>query len=209
MLHGVAVFPAGVKSILLVLPDEDAYYQYLSNQHSDEGEFAYSSGVFIDAGCPHFVVTMADLSAIEPVIAHEMTHSAVAHLALPRWLDEGLAVNTEQRLTAVPKLIYTPQELRAKHLQYWGAAQVQEFWSGESFFRHDDGNLLSYELARILVSHLSGDWERFKEFVSHARRGDAGARAAKDYLGAELGALVCALLEQAYLPEWEPIESLP
>lgn len=107
------------------------------------------------------------------------------------------------------RAVYTPQELRAKHLQYWGAAQVQEFWSGESFFRHDDGNLLSYELARILVSHLSGDWERLKEFVSHARRGDTGAGAAKDYLGAELGALVCALLEQAYLPEWEPVESLP
>lgn len=204
VLRGVAAFPAGVKSILLVLPDEDAYYQYLSNQHSDGGEFAYSSGVFIDAGCPHFVVTMADLSTIEPVLAHELTHSALAHLSLPRWLDEGLAVNTEHRLTAVPRLIYTPQEMRAKHLQYWGAGQVQEFWSGESFFRHDDGNLLSYELARILVGHLSGDWERFKDFVCHAHRDDAGVHAARDHLSVELGALVCALLEQAYSPEWEP-----
>lgn len=204
VLQGVAAFPAGVKSILLVLPDEDAYYQYLSNQHSDEGEFAYSSGVFINAGCPHFVVTVADLSTIEPVIAHEMTHSALAYLELPRWLDEGLAVNTEHRLTVVPKLIYTPHEMHAKHLKYWSAAQVQQFWSGESFFRHDDGNLLSYELARILVSHLSGDWGRFKDFVCHANRDDGGARAAQDYLGVELGVLVCALLEQAYSPDWEP-----
>lgn len=77
---------------------------------------------------------LADLAAIEPVIAHEMTHSALSHLALPRWLDEGLAVDTEQRLTGVRPLIYTPQELRIKHLQFWGRDEVQEFWFGETFF---------------------------------------------------------------------------
>ena len=29
---------------------------------------------------------------------HEMTHGSVAHLPLPLWLNEGLAVNTERRL---------------------------------------------------------------------------------------------------------------
>lgn len=204
VLRGVASFAENEKSILLVLHDEDAYYDYVSAYYPDQGEFAFSSGMFIHAGCPHFVVTLADLAAIERVIAHEMTHSALSHLALPRWLDEGLAVNTEQRLTGVPALIYTPQELRNKHLQYWGTDEVQQFWSGESFFRTDDGNLLSYELARILVTHLSGDWERFKNFVANAGRNDAGMSAARDHLAVDLGALVCALLEQPYAPEWEP-----
>ncbi len=200
VLAGVADFGMSRKSILLVLNDEDAYYDYLSPYYPD-GEFAASGGIFINAGCPHFVVPLADLSAIEPVIAHEMTHSALSHLALPRWLDEGLAVNTEQRLTRAPALEHSPQELRAKHLDYWGASEVQQFWSGDSFFRPDDGNLLSYELARILVAHMSGDWESFKGFVRHA---DAGAQAAREQLNVELGALVCALLEQPYCPDWEP-----
>ncbi len=204
VLAGVAVFGEHEKSILLVLHNEDAYYDYLAAHYPDDGEFAKSGGCFINAGCPHFVVAMADLSTIEPVIAHEMTHSAVGHLPLPRWLDEGLAVNTEQRLTGVPNLLLTPRELRAKHLEYWGATEMQEFWSGDSFFRMDDGNLLSYELARILVAHLSSDWDRFKAFVTTAQRGDGGATAARDYLGIELGALVCALLEQPATADWEP-----
>ncbi len=201
VLAGVAAIGEHEKSILLVLHNEDAYYDYLAAHCPDDGEFAKSGGCFINAGCPHFVV---DLSTIEPVIAHEMTHSAVSHLRLPRWLDEGLAVNTEQRLTGVPQLLLTPRELRVKHLEYWGATEMQEFWSGDSFFRMDDGNLLSYELARILVAHLSADWDRFKVFVANAQSSDAGALAARDCLALELGALVCALLEQPATPEWEP-----
>lgn len=101
-------------------------------------------------------------------------------------------------------MIYSPQELRTKHRQFWGKEEVQQFWSGESFFRTDDGNLLSYELARILVTHMSGDWERFENFVTNASRHDAGMSAARDHLAVDLGALVCALLEQPYTPEWEP-----
>lgn len=207
VLSGVAAFAEGSKSILLVLHDEDAYYDYLAAYYPD-GEFAMSSGVFINQGCPHFVVALADLAAIEPVIAHEMTHSAVHHLTLPRWLDEGLAVNTEQRLTRVPALIYSAKELRAKHLQYWGTSQIQEFWSGDSFFRTDDGNLLSYELARILVGHLSGDWEKFKLFLTNVKRSDAGAQAAQEQLDVNLGALVCALLERASEEDWNPTAAL-
>lgn len=205
VLRGVAEFPKVHKSVLIVLHNEDVYYQYISPYYPDEGEFSFSSGVFLDAGIPHFVVTLADLAAIEPVIAHEMSHSAVSHLALPRWLDEGLAVNTEQRLTGVPLSIYTSQQLRDKHLSYWGAVEMTQFWSGDAFFRTDDGNLLSYELARILVGHLSADWDRFKKFVTHAQRADAGAQAAREQLDIELGVLVCALLEQPHTPDWEPL----
>lgn len=204
VLRDLAAFPAGGKSVLLVLHDEEAYYRYVSAYYPDSGEFALSSGMFIHSSVPHFVVPLAELSAIEAVIAHEMTHSALSHLTLPRWLDEGLAVNAEQRLTGVPRLIYTPQELHEKHLRYWGAAEMQQFWTGESFFRTDDGNLLSYELARILVSHLSADWDRFARFVLHARREDGGALAAREHMHVELGALVCALLERPFSGDWEP-----
>ena len=74
-----------------------------------------------------------------------MTHLALAHLSLPKWLDEGIAVNLERRLTGLRDSLYTPKELHEKHLEFWNEQSIQEFWSGTSFQRTDAGNLLSYE----------------------------------------------------------------
>ncbi|MET3493520.1 hypothetical protein [Variovorax boronicumulans] len=204
VLAGIASFEADDRSILLVVDDEDTYYGYVSGYYPEQGEFALSGGMFIDAGCPHFLAKRADLAAIEPVIAHEMTHSALSHLDLPRWLDEGLAVNTERRLTGPGAAQHTPQELRRKHLAFWDEATIQAFWSGESFFRTDDGNLLSYELARIMVEQLAKDWGLFARFATDARHEDGGADAANEVFGADLGVLACALLEREPDPRWSP-----
>jgi len=125
VLGGLAHFPEGEKSVLLVMDDEEWYY-----------------------------------------------HSALAHPAL--WLDEGIAVNTEHKIAPTGRGLYTPQE-------------IQEFWSGQSFARTDDGNMLSYELARVIVEQLAKSWESFERFVSHARREDAGAAAAAEHLGVDPG----------------------
>ena len=205
VLHGLAQFPPGEKSILLVLDDEETYYRYVAIYYPEDGEFAFSGGMFIKQGCPHFVLRSADLPSIEPTIAHELTHSALAHLQLPLWLDEGIAVNTERRLSNVGASLYTPLEMRDKHLQFWGPVEIQEFWSGASFFRTDDGNLLSYDLARLLVEQLGKSWESFQRFVAQARREDAGAAAAAEHLGVDLGAYVCALFEKTDPPAWKPL----
>jgi hypothetical protein len=196
------------RSIVLVMDHDEDYYAYVACYYPDppaEGEvFAFSGGMFVHAGCPHFLVKRADLTAIEPVIAHEMTHSALAHLRLPTWLDEGLAVNTEHRLTGTPRLIYTPHELQRTHERFWGEAEVQQFWSGRSFHRPDDGNLLSYELARILVQQLSANWSSFERFVLAVSQDDAGAQAAREVLGIELGGSVAALMQKPQALGWSP-----
>jgi hypothetical protein len=186
-LPGVAVFPPGHRSILLALDSQAHYYHYVAIYYPEEGDFAGSGGMFIHAGCPHFVVVKDDLSRIEPVIAHEMTHSAVNHLKLPKWLDEGLAVNTEQRITGVRPSLYTPLELHQKHLQFWSSERIQEFWTGQSFDRPGDGNLLSYDLARVMVYQMASQWDRFREFVHAVRTEDAGAGAAQSVFGVNLG----------------------
>jgi hypothetical protein len=193
---------------LLVLDDDESYYRYVSTYYPKDGEFALSGGMFINAGCPHFVAKRADLVTVEPVIAHEMTHMAVSHLKLPTWLDEGIAVNVERRLTSTPPLLYTPQELHDKHLNFWDDDTIQEFWSGQSFHRGDDGNMLSYELARILVDNMGHDWPSFAKFVSAANRGDAGAEAARSWLSLDLGASVRALLELESRADWSPKPSV-
>lgn len=204
LLAGLAAFPAEGKSILLVLDDEEWYYHYVSVYYPSEGEFAFSGGMFIDAGCPHFVVRRADLTQIEPVIAHELTHSALNHLGLPLWLDEGIAVNTERRIAGAAPGPHTPHALDAMHRRFWGPAEIQQFWSGESFQRTDDGNLLSYELARVMVEQMARDWAPFAEFVRHARRGDAGAASALAHLHIDLGAVAAALTGKPGEAGWAP-----
>ena len=196
VLKGVAEAPPWDHDLLVVFDDQDAYYRYASRYYAGGGEFATSSGMHISHGRSHFITTRADLAVIEPVVAHEMTHGCLAHLPLPLWLNEGLAVNTERRLAGRVPERHTPEEMHAKLLRFFGPAEVQEFWSGRSFQRSDDGNMLSYELARILVEHLAADWSRFARFANAAHFSDAGAAAAREHLGVDLGAFVAALLER-------------
>jgi len=93
--------------------------------------------------------------------------------------------------------LYTPLEMHNKHLEFWGPAEIQEFWQGKSFQRMDDGNMLSYDLARILSANFGNDWPAFKQFVLSAHFEDGGAEAAKQHLGIELGGAVAAIFEKA------------
>jgi hypothetical protein len=204
LLGSLAELPHDQQSVLIVFDDQDSYYRYVGALYPDEGEFAFSGGMFINAGCAHFVTQRADLAQIEPVIAHELTHSALSHLALPLWLDEGIAVNTQHKLTGIPHNLHTPRQMNAKHLQFWDEEQIQQFWTGDSFHRPDDGQMHSYDLARILVEHLARRWPEFERFASHAARQDAGAQSASDHLGVDLGAWVCALLDREPSEGWRP-----
>lgn len=90
------------------------------------------------------------------------------------------------------------------HLRFWNPATIQEFWAGASFHRTDDGHLLSYELARVVVEQMARDWEAFQAFVATAKRQDAGAAAAREALGVDLGAYVGALLQIDDSAGWAP-----
>jgi hypothetical protein len=206
VLDGIALVPPLGKDLLLVFDDEESYYRYVSCYYPEAGEFAFSGGMHIDAGCSHYATVKNDLRLIEPIIAHEMTHGCLGHLPLPAWLNEGLAVNVEQRIAPTPST-HTPLQLHGKHLAFWGRREIQEFWSGKSFLRPDDGNLLSYALAQLIVEQLSRDWEPFKLFVLAADGADAGAAAAKEHLGVDLGEFVCVLLEKTTSPAWAPDSS--
>lgn len=203
LLDGIARAPQRGKNILILMDSYESYYGYVSYYYSEAGEFASSGGMHVNAGCSHYVTLKNDLRAIEPIIAHEMTHGCVSHLPLPAWLNEGLAVNTERRLAAAP-VTHTPQQLRAMHLAFWREEEIQEFWSGKSFLRTDNGNLLSYDLARLIVEQVAEDWEHFKQFVLTADGADAGAAAALTHLGIDLGEFVCALLERENPSAWTP-----
>ncbi len=204
LLPGLARFPAGERSILVVLDSQEDYYRYVANYYPDEGEFAFSGGMFINAGCPHFVAVVAELAQLEPVITHEMTHYSLAHLDLPLWLDEGIAVNSEDQLSSTHRHPQAALELVAKHQVFWTASTIQEFWAGKSFHRTDEGNELSYDLARRIVDLIGREWDNFVRFASAAQRADGGAGAAHTELGMDLGELAAAALNMRADPRWSP-----
>ncbi|MDP2369722.1 hypothetical protein [Rhodoferax sp.] len=208
VLDGVAQVPEWGKDILVVFDDDETYYRYVAHYYPEAGEFAASGGMYIHQGCGHFVTVKTDLRAIEPVIAHELTHGCLSHLPIPAWVNEGLAVNTERRLCPPPLDTFgsrsSPHQMHTRHRKFWGTTEIQEFWSGKSFLRADEGNELSYDLARILISQFADNWEQFRPFVLAANVEDGGASAAREHLGVELGEVARALLEHESNANWAP-----
>lgn len=208
VLEGIAHVPEWGHDILVVFDEDDTYYRYVAHYYPEAGDFAASGGMFIHHGCGHFVTVKADLRAIEPVIAHELTHACLSHLPIPAWINEGLAVNTEQRLCPPTSGVFgsrsSPQQMQSRHRKFWQSQEIQEFWSGKSFLRADEGNELSYDLARIMVSQFASNWEQFRSFALEANGEDGGAAAAQRHLGIELGQLACALLERQQDTSFEP-----
>ncbi len=200
-LTGVASDQGFGKIVVLVLPDEETYYRYVANYGSQSSEpEAFSGGMFIDYGYGHFVFAQGPFEAMEPVVVHELTHCLVRHLPLPAWLNEGLAMNTQHRFVPA-RARYRPEELNYLFGRFWTRETIQEFWSGKSFLRPDDGQPLSYELARILVQLLDKDYDVLARYCSEAHQEDGGERAALAVLGAGLGDFAAVVLGPG---KWAP-----
>lgn len=161
-----------------------------------------SGGMFLQYGYGHFVFVADDMRIMEPTIAHELTHCMMQHLPLPAWLNEGIAVNTEHRLSpSRSRPLYTPAEMHEKHLAFWNEATIQEFWSGKSWRRPGDPNMLSYDLATHFVSMTARDFDAFRAFANAADVADSGDFAARTHLGYPVSHLAEAVLGDG---PWQP-----
>jgi hypothetical protein len=204
-LDGVASDNGYGPIVIVVFDTIDHYYDYVDHYYPSEGVFAMSGGMFIDAGYGHFVFTAEDLAQMEPVLVHELTHAQLRNLELPRWLDEGAAVNMEKHLLpqmADPRRsLYAPHEMADKHAAFWDAQTIQEFWTGHSFLRPDDGNLLSYDLAERLTQLLGRDFLRYASLLNRADARDGGATALQQAFGLSAGDLIAEVLGPG---PWEP-----
>lgn len=188
------------KHLVIIIDDIDTYYAYMSWHFPDDGVYGMSSGIYLNSGYGHFVFPHMDLGHAESVAAHEMTHALVSHLPLPAWLNEGLAVNMENILTGSAPL-HMNAEIHARHLAFWGEDEIQQFWSGEAFFRPDEGQELSYHLAQIFVNSLAAGYDAFTEFSNAARHHDSGESASMAVYGQSLSVLVSQLLGEG---DWSP-----
>lgn len=199
-LHGIASDEGFGKYVVLIFDDMDFYYSYLSYFYEKEGVYGLSAGVYLNKGYGHFAFPHQDLSYAESITAHEMTHALVSHLPIPAWLNEGMAVNIENLLTGSAPL-KMDKEMYARHQSFWGEKEIQEFWSGESFHRPDEGQELSYHLAQFAVNSLSQDYDAFIEFANKAHLSDGGEAAANDVYEGSLGNLIAQYFGEG---EWAP-----
>lgn len=205
VLTGIAQPPQGGKDILIVFEDAESYYRYLSFFYSAAAVQGMGRVMYIRDSIGHFVAVKADLYATQSMMVQEITCNCLAHLPLPVWLNVGIAVNTERQLVNKKSCGGCgSQQLHHRLLAYWNEYEIQNFWSGVSFQRPDEGLQLSYELARIMVDLLAKDWQSFIRFVGHAHANDAAKAAALAYLDMDLGELACVLLEREYSAGWSP-----
>jgi hypothetical protein len=200
-LPGIAADEGHGKSVVMVFVDEETYYRYVANYGSESPEpEAFSGGMFIDAGYGHFVFAEGPFESMERVVVHELTHCLVRHLPIPAWLNEGLAVNTEQRYVPTSPR-YRANELEYLFGRFWSPVTIQEFWSGKSFLRPDDGQPLSYELARLLVQLLDKNYHVLAQYCASASYEDGGEAAMQTVLGMSLQDVMEAVLGPG---EWKP-----
>jgi hypothetical protein len=194
-LTGIAKPRDGDRLVVLLFDEIERYYQYINDYYPNDGEYQMSSGVFLSEGLGHFALPDTEMSSLESVVAHELTHALVNHLNIPLWVNEGLAVNTEMAITG-----FSPYLLN-KHIDYWNAKTIQEFWLGSSFSKPGEPSDLSYHLAQLLVRSLSQDYQQFTQFVNKADHHDAGEAAAIEVFGGSLGELIESIYGEG---DWSP-----
>ena len=193
------------KFVVIIFSDSESYYQYVSYFYGSEGgTYGLSSGMYINDGYGHFVFVKGEMIMVEPIIAHEMTHALLSHLPIPLWLNEGIAVNMEATISNV-----SPERINKagyqQHEEFWARDEIQEFWNGTSFFRPDEGQKLSYQLAQLMVARFNENYDAFVEFVNAAHFDDAGEKAMGDIFEMSLGDLVAGFLGEG---QWQPEPNL-
>lgn len=211
---------ASGKDVLLIFTDLDDYDHYVAH-HLPEGESPGSGGMCIYSGYTHIAVPWGDQIDTANAIIHELTHDCLAHLPLPAWLNEAVAVTLEKSIGAPRRAVgegdqsaiygasigWRPpimwDELAERHFTFWTENNIQTFWAGTSFHIPGDSNELSYSLAEVFMKLLSErtTLEHFRKFLESARQDDAGQTAAIDILSVDLGEIATTFLGEG---NWRP-----
>jgi hypothetical protein len=204
-LGHLAASDEGTRNVILLFSELDDYDHYIAYFYRGT-HIPPSGGVYLNTGYRHIALPDRGPTDAAMTIVHELCHNCVHHLPLPAWLNEGIAVTLERKISR--EIIVDLRagimdgELAERHHVFWGETNIQEFWAGTTFHMKDDAQALSYSLAEVLVHKLSGDHRLFLEFLAHAHYDDAGQTAALDVLGVNLGDAMGSFLGPG---EWRPV----
>ena len=203
-LAGVALDEGYGKHVVLMFSLPDHYYRYISYFDST-GEHPTSGGMYLPGeGYAHFAFPTTDYSSYRGVLVHELTHGCLAHLAIPAWLNEAMAMRMEDAV-GQSSSFNLDRETYERHLNHWNSRTIQQFWSGESWEIPGDGFELSYNLAQVIWRKIEVDLgaprRAVLEFVSSASENDAGEAACNSIFGVSLSDLVADFLGDG---DWSP-----
>lgn len=193
-LPGIA-FEGHLGPLLLYAGPQADYYRFISSFYPD-GDHPGSVGLFFSGdGWDILSWTLDALTQNERVIAHELTHAALASLeTLPIWLNEGLATTYERRLIdPKSRLVLDPAE-RGRVGALFRTATVADFLSGQLFHVPGPFNDAAYLVAEALVAQLE-PLEGFGDFLTGADAADGGGAAAAELLHIALPGQVEALVK--------------
>jgi hypothetical protein len=180
------------KHVILDFATIGDFYDYVSYFYPPDSPLRASGGIFLSRGYQH--IALPPSRQMQNVLIHELTHNRLAHLPLPHWLEEGIAVNMERKIGG-NKHGMLDRDLDRKHRNYWTSETIAAFWAGSSF-QDTDGKVihLSYSLAEILVDLLVQEFPNFMEFVARADNKDAGQAAAVETFGVSLNDIASTFL---------------
>lgn len=202
-LPGVAQDEGYGTNVVILFDGEDDYYDYILPFYPD-GEHAQSSGVFLHHGYGHFAFPTYDFASYRGVFAHELTHLCLAHLPIPTWLNEALAMQFEQELAGTAPF-EMDAELLELHRTHWNEETIQDYWSGCSFGIPGNPSRLSYNLSQLLMQKIEQDvrpsQKNLMNFISSANWQDAGEKASRENLKIGVGELVASFLGKG---SWAP-----
>ncbi len=211
------------KDVLLIFTELDDYDHYVAH-HLAEGENPASGGMCLGSGYTHIALPWTDQTDAANAIIHELTHDCLAHLPLPHWLNEAVAVTLERAIGSPRRQIgesdqsavygasigWRPpmmwDDLAERHFAFWNEENIQTFWAGTSFHIPGESNELSYSLAEVFMKLLSErtTLEHFRKFLETARQDDAGQTAAIAILDVDLGDIAATFLGEG---NWRPQRS--
>ena len=203
-LNGVASDEGYGKHVVLMFASIDDYYGYI-DYFLPEGDHPMSGGMCLSGeGYVHFAFPATDYSSYRTVLVHELTHGCLAHLPLPMWLNEALAMRMEE-LICGSAIFHLDQEIYDKHTAHWTEETIQQFWTGESWGIPGDSFELSYNLAQVLWRKIEVDLAvphvEILKFIMDTHSEDAGEAACLTFFELSLGDLVLDFLGEG---DWAP-----
>jgi hypothetical protein len=200
-LQELCMFHYG-RVLSLRFTDPNHYLRFVEDSDPVTDDKPGTAGVFIHGGLPHMACYSRTFEEFRKTVAHELSHYYVAHLPLPRWVNEAVAMTMESDGGNA----HLPRGKAAeKHFDFWTPENIQEFWYGESWREGHPAFGLSYQLAAILFDILRSELhptpETKRAFVRDAHRSDAGEASAREHLRVDLGEVVEVFLGPG---DWSP-----
>jgi hypothetical protein len=182
--------------------DPDHYARFIAHHEPVTGDEPGSAGVFLSEGFPHLACYSRSFEEFRKTVAHELSHFYVAHLPLPRWVNEGVAMTMESD----GGNIHLPRGKAAdEHFEYWTPDTIQNFWYGDSWREGHEAFALSYQLAAVIFdiirSELHPSAETRRAFIRDAHRNDAGVASIREHLRVDLGEVAGVFLGSG---DWSP-----